>query len=127
MHAWLQIISQVETTLGEVGEIFTELAGLVNEQSANIDHISSAIENTGSPRSNPNHDPNPDPNPVAAHGSRSMFRVISLAASQASRAADELFSASKYQHRARSRKCCIAMGLLIALVLLLLTSVSLRS
>ena len=56
-----------------------------------------------------------------------FFRVISLAASQASRAADELFSASKYQHRARSRKCCIAMGLLIALVLLLLTSVSLRS
>ena len=106
-----------------MGEIFTELAGLVNEQSANIDHISSAIENTGSPRPNPNH----DPNPVAAHGSRSIFRVISLAASQASRAADELFSASKYQHRARSRKCCIAMGLLIALVLLLLTSVSLRS
>ena len=41
-----QIISQVETTLDEVREIFTDLAGFVKEQSQYIDHISSAIENT---------------------------------------------------------------------------------
>ena len=41
-----QIITQVETTLGEVGEIFSELRGLVSEQSGHIDHISTAIENT---------------------------------------------------------------------------------
>ena len=43
-----QIITQVESTLGEVSEIFSELGSLVNEQGVHIDHISSAIENTAS-------------------------------------------------------------------------------
>ena len=38
--------AQVATTVGEVREIFTELATLVSEQGTHIDQISSAIENT---------------------------------------------------------------------------------
>ena len=41
-----RMIKQVETTVGEVNEIFTDLAGLVSDQSGHIDHISSVIENT---------------------------------------------------------------------------------
>ena len=88
-----QIISQVETTLGEVGEIFAELGQLVNEQQSNIDHISSAIENT---------------------------------AVQASRAADELWTASKYQHRGRSRTCLCVAGLAVGLVLFLVVQMKLH-
>ena len=40
------MISQVEQTVGEVNEIFKDLAGLVSEQSEHIEHISSSIENT---------------------------------------------------------------------------------
>ena len=41
-----RMISQVEQTVGEVNEIFKDLAGLVSEQSEHIEHISSSIENT---------------------------------------------------------------------------------
>ncbi|KAL1504017.1 hypothetical protein AB1Y20_010432 [Prymnesium parvum] len=41
-----RMIKQVETTVGEVNEIFVDLAGLVSEQSSSIDHISTAIERT---------------------------------------------------------------------------------
>ena len=41
-----KIITQVESTVGEVREIFTDLASLVSEQADSINHISSAIENT---------------------------------------------------------------------------------
>ena len=41
-----KIITQVESTVGEVREIFTDLANLVTEQTESIHHISSAIENT---------------------------------------------------------------------------------
>ena len=47
------MIKQVETTVGEVNEIFVDLAGLVSEQGENVDHISTAIEKTAAqaPRS----------------------------------------------------------------------------
>ena len=41
-----RMIKQVETTVGEVNEIFTDLASLVSEQSVHIDNIASTIENT---------------------------------------------------------------------------------
>ena len=41
-----QMITQVEATLGEVGDIFMELGELVHAQGKHIDHISSSIENT---------------------------------------------------------------------------------
>lgn len=41
-----RMIKQVETTVGEVNEIFVDLAGLVQEQGTHIDHISTAIEKT---------------------------------------------------------------------------------
>ena len=41
-----KIITQVETTVVEVKEIFSDLANLVSEQTEQISHISSAIENT---------------------------------------------------------------------------------
>ena len=41
-----RMISQVETTVNEVKEIFSDLAVLVSNQSESIEHISSAIENT---------------------------------------------------------------------------------
>lgn len=41
-----QMIKQVETTVGEVNEIFGDLAGLVSEQGIVVDHISIAIEKT---------------------------------------------------------------------------------
>mmetsp|Transcript_17069 Transcript_17069/g.43847 ORF Transcript_17069/g.43847 Transcript_17069/m.43847 type:complete len:264 (+) Transcript_17069:126-917(+) len=41
-----RMISQVETTVIEVKEIFSELATIVSEQTEQIEHISSAIENT---------------------------------------------------------------------------------
>ena len=41
-----RMIKQVETTVVEVNEIFTDLAGLVAGQSSSIDTISSMIENT---------------------------------------------------------------------------------
>ena len=41
-----RIVSQTEQTLGEVKEIFADLAGLVAEQATHIDHISNSIENT---------------------------------------------------------------------------------
>jgi t-SNARE complex subunit (syntaxin) len=41
-----RMISQVETTVNEVKEIFSDLAVLISNQSESIDHISSAIENT---------------------------------------------------------------------------------
>ena len=41
-----RMISQVESTVVEVKEIFSELATLVSEQTESIEHISGAIENT---------------------------------------------------------------------------------
>ena len=41
-----RMISQVETTVNEVKEIFSDLAVLISTQSESIEHISSAIENT---------------------------------------------------------------------------------
>jgi hypothetical protein len=89
-----RIISQVESTVGEVKEIFSDLAQLVSEQSSHIQHISFAIENT---------------------------------ATQAARATDELRTASSYQSRLRSRKCCMYVAALLGtFVLLLMAMQSLR-
>ena len=41
-----KIVTQVETTLGELTEVFSELAGLVSSQEEGINHISASIENT---------------------------------------------------------------------------------
>ncbi len=41
-----RMISQVESTVVEVKEIFSELASIVSDQTEKIEHISSAIENT---------------------------------------------------------------------------------
>ena len=41
-------MTQTEQTLGEVREIFADLAGLVAEQTTRIDDIASSIENTAS-------------------------------------------------------------------------------
>ena len=43
-----RMIKQVERTVGEVNEIFADLAGLVSEQATHIDRISTNIENTAS-------------------------------------------------------------------------------
>ncbi|KAL3913420.1 MAG: hypothetical protein SGPRY_007983 [Prymnesium sp.] len=52
-----KMIKQVETTVGEVNEIFVDLAGLVSEQGAHIDHISTAIEKTAVQASAPHSRP----------------------------------------------------------------------
>lgn len=46
MEARAQLVTQTEQTLGEVKEIFADLAGLVADQSIRIDDIASSIENT---------------------------------------------------------------------------------
>lgn len=90
-----RIVTQTETTLSEVKEIFQDLAGLVADQTSRIENISSSIENT---------------------------------ASHASRAAEELQTASKYHGRNRARKLCLyVVALVVAAMMLLYLSLSLRS
>jgi hypothetical protein len=48
MEERAKIMTQTEQTLGEVREIFADLAGLVAEQTTRIDDIASSIENTAS-------------------------------------------------------------------------------